>query len=85
MISSHVLDTARGVPAAGVPVLLERLEPDEIHQISRATTDGDGRVRELVLQEGLGERNQNGAAGSIVATECGRPVGGNPVALSLGF
>ena len=48
MISTHVLDTARGVPAAGVPVVLERLESSGIHQISRAATDGDGRVRELV-------------------------------------
>jgi 5-hydroxyisourate hydrolase len=48
MISTHVLDTARGVPAAGVPVLLERLESSVIEEVSRAETDGDGRVRELV-------------------------------------
>ena len=52
MISTHVLDTARGVPAAGVSVLLERLDAagglDASREISRATTDADGRVRELV-------------------------------------
>ena len=48
MISTHVLDTARGVPAAGVRVVLERVEAGRIREISRATTDGDGRVRELV-------------------------------------
>lgn len=52
MISTHVLDTARGRPAAGVPVVLERLDSDGStaaagREIARATTDGDGRVREL--------------------------------------
>ena len=28
MISTHVLDTARGKPAAGVPVVLERFDED---------------------------------------------------------
>jgi len=51
MISTHVLDTARGRPAAGVPVVLEHLGSDAAsvagREIGRATTDGDGRVREL--------------------------------------
>ena len=51
MISTHVLDTARGKPAAGVAVLLERLESDGskalAREISRTVTDTDGRVREL--------------------------------------
>jgi 5-hydroxyisourate hydrolase len=49
MISTHVLDTARGVPASGVPVLLEQLVVrDEPREISRGVTDADGRVRELL-------------------------------------
>ena len=53
MISTHVLDTARGRPAAGVPVVLERVaERAEAAGaavvISRGVTDADGRVRELV-------------------------------------
>ena len=49
MISTHVLDTARGRPAAGVPVLLERADGSEGDVVvARATTDTDGRVRELV-------------------------------------
>ena len=52
MISTHVLDTSRGVPAAGVRILLERLESSRAtaagREISRTVTDADGRVRELV-------------------------------------
>jgi 5-hydroxyisourate hydrolase len=44
MISTHVLDTSRGRPAAGVPVVLEHAGAT----IMRAETDADGRVRELV-------------------------------------
>lgn len=52
MISTHVLDTARGGPAPGVPVALERLTDGGPHthgtELARATTDADGRVRELL-------------------------------------
>ena len=40
-LSTHVLDTATGAPAAGVTV--ELLQGDE--QIARAETDADGRAR----------------------------------------
>ena len=42
-ISTHVLDTARGAPAAGVRVELARSR----EVVASAETDGDGRVREL--------------------------------------
>jgi 5-hydroxyisourate hydrolase len=45
MITTHVLDSARGRPAAGVPVRLERAPGGE--PLGEARTDGDGRVREL--------------------------------------
>ena len=51
MISTHVLDTARGMPAVGVPVVLERLDPDSpttVQEVARTKTDTDGRVRELL-------------------------------------
>ena len=52
MISTHVLDTARGRPAVGVPVILERVDgidgSEARREIARGTTDADGRVRELV-------------------------------------
>jgi 5-hydroxyisourate hydrolase len=43
MISTHVLDTGRGVPAAGILVQLFR--GDEL--VTEAETDADGRIREL--------------------------------------
>ena len=42
-LSTHVLDTARGEPAAGVTVTLER---DGV-VLKRATTDADGRVNDF--------------------------------------
>jgi len=49
MISTHVLDTSRGRPAVGVPVLLEEIDgPDRSwREIARAMTDANGRVGEL--------------------------------------
>ncbi|HVH41081.1 MAG TPA: hydroxyisourate hydrolase, partial [Labilithrix sp.] len=47
-VSTHVLDIHRGRPAAGVPVTLERKEGDAFTRIKQATTDADGRVKELV-------------------------------------
>ena len=46
-ITTHVLDTARGRPAAGVPVRLERREGAGWRGIARGTTDDDGRLRSL--------------------------------------
>ncbi len=40
-LSTHVLDTSRGLPAAGVPVTLETGDGREL---GSATTDADGRV-----------------------------------------
>ena len=52
MISTHILDTARGRPAAGVPVLLERVhEGGGATEVTRAVTDADGRVREIQVKQ----------------------------------
>ena len=48
MISTHVLDTARGHPADGVPVVLEHDGGDGWEELARAVTDSDGRVRGLL-------------------------------------
>lgn len=47
-ITTHVLDTATGKPAPGVPVVLERLNADKWLEIGRGLTDADGRNRELL-------------------------------------
>jgi 5-hydroxyisourate hydrolase len=51
-ITTHVLDTARGVPAAGVSVVLERQHDAEWHVIGRGQTDADGRQRALMPEAG---------------------------------
>ncbi len=43
-LSTHVLDVARGVPAAGLEVALVRIEGNDARHIARAQTDGDGRI-----------------------------------------
>ena len=51
-ISTHVLDTMRGTPAAGLDVALSRREPNGgWKEIGRSATDSDGRVRELTEDE----------------------------------
>jgi len=48
-ISTHVLDTATGKPAAGVSVRLERHEQSGSWlALGAARTDGDGRCKELL-------------------------------------
>jgi 5-hydroxyisourate hydrolase len=48
VISTHVLDTARGHPAEGVAVTLEHEAGGRWVERGRGTTDADGRVRELL-------------------------------------
>ncbi len=48
-ISTHVLDTGNGRPAAGVAVTLYRLADDgRALRLTQALTDNDGRVRDLL-------------------------------------
>ena len=48
-ISTHVLDTERGVPGGGVHVTLYQLGEDgRPFRLTQALTDGDGRVRDLL-------------------------------------
>ncbi len=50
-ISTHILDTAIGRPAADVPVSLSRLDEKQWLTLSETKTDADGRARQL-LPEG---------------------------------
>jgi len=48
-ISTHVLDTDAGTPAAGVHVILYKLgEDDRPIRLTQALTDDDGRVHDLL-------------------------------------
>ncbi len=46
-LSTHVLDTAAGQPAGGVDVVAHRRDGDGWSEVSRGTTDDDGRVTDL--------------------------------------
>ncbi|HVS01378.1 MAG TPA: hydroxyisourate hydrolase [Thermoanaerobaculia bacterium] len=50
-LSTHILDLARGRPAAGVTVVLARLTGGDWKEVGRGDTDADGRVSRL-LPEG---------------------------------
>ncbi len=55
-ISTHILDTALGQPAVGVPVRLSGLLDDGAQRaLGEGVTDADGRIRSLVeeLVEGV--------------------------------
>ncbi|WP_394836230.1 hydroxyisourate hydrolase [Pendulispora rubella] len=59
-ITTHVLDTARGRPAAGVPIRLDRrtvqngpqasLREGTWTELGRGVTDADGRLRDLLRE-----------------------------------
>lgn len=46
-VTTHILDTAAGHPAPGVPVRLDAREGDEWRTVAEAATDADGRARDL--------------------------------------
>jgi 5-hydroxyisourate hydrolase len=50
-ITTHVLDVSMGRPAAGVAVVLEHEHPNGWHVLTRARTDDDGRVRNLMADD----------------------------------
>ncbi len=62
-ISTHVLDTTRGEPAAGVTVLLFRLDAHERTLLVTRETDADGRVGDI--GGGAGSGGSGGSAGSL--------------------
>jgi len=48
-LTTHVLDTALGQPAAGVEVVLYRFNP-ELQELARAQTNSDGRLNQPLLE-----------------------------------
>lgn len=48
-LTTHVLDTANGIPAAGVALSLFKLNGDHRKLITTATTNADGRVDHPLL------------------------------------
>lgn len=52
-ISTHVLDTVEGRPAAGVAVSLQTVDDSTQRVLSSTSTDDDGRVADLLGGERL--------------------------------
>ena len=49
-LSTHILDTSKGRPAAGVPV---RLETEDGRALADGRTDADGRIKGWDLEKGV--------------------------------
>lgn len=49
-LTTHVLDTARGVPGGALPVALYRLSPDGRVCVARAITNANGRTDAPLLE-----------------------------------
>ena len=47
-ITTHVLDTALGRPAAGVPLILSKSSGGSWASVGRGVTDTDGRCKDLM-------------------------------------
>lgn len=79
-LTTHVLDTARGKPAVGVPVLVEKQSNDgSFTELARGVTNGDGRCPGLLPVGGL-EAVVYRITFDIAAYEAGGPAGFYPFA-----
>jgi 5-hydroxyisourate hydrolase len=52
-ITTHVLDVSKGRPASGITVRLSVETGGDWKQLSEKTTDGDGRVKDLLAEGSL--------------------------------
>lgn len=43
-LTTHVLDTSRGLPASGVSIVLSRIDAEKRQELARAVTNADGRL-----------------------------------------
>lgn len=50
-LTTHVLDTALGSPAANLPITLYRIDGDSRHQLAQMTTNADGRTDSPILPQ----------------------------------
>jgi len=48
-LTTHVLDTARGCPAAGLRIVLNRVTPVSVEELADMTTNADGRTDSPIL------------------------------------
>ena len=50
-LTTHVLDTAKGCPAAGLKITLFRIDGDSRHHITDMVTNDDGRTNSPILPQ----------------------------------
>ena len=50
-LTTHVLDTARGIPAAGLTIRLFRFDGDTRHELAAMVTNEDGRTDSPILPQ----------------------------------
>ncbi len=50
-ITTHILDTAAGKPAAGVPVILQQFINNDWQNLAKGITNKDGRIADLLSNE----------------------------------
>ena len=65
-ITTHVLDTVLGKPAAGIAVRLEKLEGERWTAVSSGVTDQDGRCRTLAQDATEGRYRLTFASGDYL-------------------
>lgn len=51
-LTTHVLDTAKGKPAAGLHIALYRIDGEARHHLKTVVTNADGRTDAQILPEG---------------------------------
>jgi len=87
MLTLHVLDVTRGVPAAGVGYTLARLDGREAERLAEATTDADGRSGGSVPGAGdlpPGTYELTFAVGRYFGTEAPRYLDEVPIRFGVG-
>ena len=52
-LSTHVLDTARGIPAKGVKIELHRIENGARRRVATGVTNADGRIAKPLISGDL--------------------------------
>ena len=52
-VTTHILDTARGVPAAGISISMHEKVGTEWMEIAAGITDSDGRIKDLLKTDAL--------------------------------
>ena len=52
-ITTHVLDTSKGIPAKGIAISLEGFNNGDWTELTKGITDDDGRISDLLAQDTL--------------------------------